>query len=170
MRSPTRVSAALAIMTILDALTAIQNNGIARAITKSDHLVIAGLQILHVFAFLLLLSALVLMSLRLLGLALQRESIPQVTRGPTRLFWLGLSLAVISGALMFVTGTKHYYFNRAFDAKMLLLLIAVVIQLALFRRLAVSESPRPALARVTVALSLVFWFGIAIAGRAIGFV
>ena len=51
-------------MTILDALTAIQNNGIARAITKSDHLVIAGLQIIHVFAFLLLLSALVLMSLR----------------------------------------------------------------------------------------------------------
>jgi hypothetical protein len=113
---------------------------------------------------------LVLMSLRLLGLVLQRQSIPQVTRGPTRLFWSGLSLTVMSGALMFITGTRHYYYNRAFDAKMLLLLTAVVIQLALFRRVAASESPRPALARVTVALSLVFWFGIAVAGRAIGFV
>ena len=157
-------------MTILDALTAIQNNGFARAITKSDHLVIAGLQIIHVFAFLLLLSSLVLMSLRLLGLVLQRQSIPQVTRGPTRLFWSGLSLTVMSGALMFITGTRHYYYNRAFDAKMLLLLTAVVIQLALFRRVAASESPRPTLARVTVALSLAFWFGIAVAGRAIGFV
>jgi hypothetical protein len=154
----------------VDALTAIQVSGFARAITKSNHLVIAVLQIIHVFAFLLLLSSLVLMSLRLFGLVLQRQSIPQVTQGPTRLFWFGLSLAVVSGALMFVTGTKHYYYNRAFDAKMLLLLTAVVIQLALFQRVAVSESPRPALARATVAISLVFWFGVAIAGRAIGFV
>jgi hypothetical protein len=154
----------------VDALTAIQASGFARAITKSNHLVIAVLQIIHVFAFLLLLSSLVLMSLRLFGLVLQRQSIPQVTQGPTRLFWFGLSLAVVSGALMFVTGTKHYYYNRAFDAKMLLLLTAVVIQLALFHRVAVSESPRPALARATVAISLVFWFGVAIAGRAIGFV
>jgi hypothetical protein len=157
-------------MTIVDALTAIQMNGFARAITKSNHLVIAVLQIIHVFAFLLLLSSLVLMSLRLLGLVLQRQSIPQVTQGPTRLFWFGLSLAVVSGALMFVTGTKHYYYNRAFDAKMLLLLTAIVIQLALFHRVAVSESPRPALVRASVAFSLVFWFGVAIAGRAIGFV
>jgi hypothetical protein len=157
-------------MRIVDALTAIQISGFARAITKSNHLVIAVLQIIHVFAFLLLLSSLVLMSLRLWGLVLQRQSIPQVTQGPTRLFWFGLSLAVISGALMFVTGTKHYYYNRAFDAKMLLLLTAVVFQLALFHRVAVSESPRPALAKASVALSLVFWFGVAIAGRAIGFV
>jgi hypothetical protein len=157
-------------MTIVDVLTAIQNTGFARAITKSDHLVIAALQIIHVFAFLLLLSSLVLMCLRLLGLVLQRQSIPQVILGPMRLFWFGLTLAVISGALMFVTGTKHYYYNRAFDAKMLLLLTAVVVQLVLFHRVAVSESPRPALARVIVAFSLVFWFGVAIAGRAIGFV
>jgi hypothetical protein len=157
-------------MKIGDALTAVQNTGFARAITKSDHLVIAALQIIHVFAFLLLLSSLVLMCLRLLGLVLQRQSIPQVTRGPTRLFWFGLSLAVISGALMFVTGTKHYYYNRAFDAKMLLLLTAVVIQLALFHRVAASESLHPVFARVVAAFSLVLWFGVAIAGRAIGFV
>jgi hypothetical protein len=75
----------------VDALTAIQISGFARAITKSNHLVIAVLQIIHVFAFLLLLSSLVLMSLRLWGLVLQRQSIPQVTQGPTRLFWVGLT-------------------------------------------------------------------------------
>jgi hypothetical protein len=157
-------------VSIVDALIAIQNSGFARAITKSDHLVIAGLQLIHVFGFLLLLSSLVLMSLRLLGLVLQRQSIPLVTYGLTRLFWSGLSLAAISGALMFITGTRHYFYNRAFDAKMLLLLVAVVIQLVLFRRVAMGESPSRVLATATVALSLVFWFGVAIAGRAIGFV
>jgi hypothetical protein len=157
-------------VSIVDALAAIQNSGFARAITKSDHLVIAGLQLIHVFAFLLLLSSLVLMSLRLLGLVLQRQSIPLVTYGLTRLFWSSLALAAISGALMFITGTRHYYYNRAFDAKMMLLLVAVVIQLVLFRKVALRESPSQVLATATVALSLVFWFGVAIAGRAIGFV
>jgi hypothetical protein len=157
-------------VSIVDALAAIQNSGFARAITKSDHLVIAGLQLIHVFAFLLLLSSLVLMSLRLLGLVLQRQSIPLVTCGLTRLFWSSLALAAISGALMFITGTRHYYYNRAFDAKMMLLLVAVVIQLVLFRKVALRESPSQVLATATVALSLVFWFGVAIAGRAIGFV
>jgi uncharacterized membrane protein len=157
-------------LTIPDVLTAIQNNAFARAITKSNHLVIAGLQIVHVFGFVLLLSSLLLMSLRLSGLALQRHSIRQVTREPARLFWVGLALAVTSGALMFVTGTKHYFYNVAFDAKMLLLPAAVLIQLVLFSTVAGSEVPRPILARIAVALSLVLWFGIAVAGRAIGFV
>jgi hypothetical protein len=151
-------------------LAAIQGNGWVRLITKSDHLVIAGFQIIHVFGIILLLTSLILMSLRLLGWVLPRHSIPQITREATRVFWTGLWLAVLSGALMFVTGTVHYFYNRAFDAKMVLLAAAIVIQLALFRRVAKSESPRPAAARATVALSLVFWFGVAIAGRAIGFV
>jgi hypothetical protein len=45
-----------------------------------------------------------------------------------------------------------------------------VIQLALFRKVAVSESPRPAVARATAAVSLAFWFSVGIVGRAIGFV
>lgn len=157
-------------LTIHEVLMAIQNNGFVRLVTKSNHLVIAGLQIVHVFGILLLLTSLILMSLRLLGLVLPRQSIPQITGDATRVFWTGLSLAVLSGALMFVTGTEHYFYNRAFDAKMVLLLAAVVVQLVLFRKVALSEAPRPALARVSVALSLAFWFGVAIAGRAIGFV
>ena len=158
-------------MTIVDALlTAIQSSSFARSITKSNHLVIAGLQIVHVFGFLLLLTSLLLMSLRLLGLALRRHGIPQVTREPARLFWAGLSLAVISGTLMFITGTKHYFYNAAFDAKMLLLFVAVLVQIVVFRTVAAREAPRPILAKLVVAISLVLWFGIAAAGRAIGFV
>lgn len=157
-------------MTIPEVLAALQNNALARAITKSNHLVIAGLQIIHVFGFLLLLTSLLLMSLRLLGLTLRQQSIPQVTREPTRLFWVGVSLAVISGALMFLTGTRHYFYNDAFDVKMMLLLAALLIQLLLFRTVAADETPHPVVTRIAVALSLVLWFGVAIAGRAIGFV
>lgn len=157
-------------MTIHEVLAAIQSNGFARLITKSNHLVIAGLQIIHVFGIVLLLTSLILMSLRLLGLVLTKQSIPQITHDATLVFWIGLTLAVLSGVLMFVTGTEHYFYNPAFGAKMLLLLAAVVLQMGLFRKVALAESPRPVVARVTVALALAFWFGVAIAGRAIGFV
>jgi cytochrome bd-type quinol oxidase subunit 2 len=158
-------------LSIADLLTAIQNNGFARALTKSNHMVIAGLQLAHVFGFLLLLSSLLLMSLRLSGLVLQRQSLPQATRELAKLFQCGLVLAVGSGTLMFLTGPKHYFYNRAFDIKMLLLLAALIVQFALLNRIAArEESARPALARLSVALSLVFWFGVGIAGRAIGFV
>jgi hypothetical protein len=157
-------------MTIREVFAAIQGNGLVCLITKSDHLVIAGFQIVHVFGIVLLLTSLILMSLRLLGLVLQQQSVPQVTREAARLFWTGLWLTVLSGILMFVTGVAHYFFNRAFDVKMLLLSAAVIIQLALFHKVAATESPRPALARATVAVSLVLWFGVAVAGRAIGFV
>jgi hypothetical protein len=53
---------------------------------------------------------------------------------------------------------------------MLLLLAALIVQFALFSRIAARESARPTPARLSVVLSLVFWFGVGIAGRAIGFV
>ena len=157
-------------MTTLDVLTAIQNSAVARAVSKSNHMVGAGLQIVHVLGFILLLSSLVLISLRLLGLAFADQPVSKVGRDATRLIWLGLALAVGSGTLMFVSSPKMYYYNPAFELKMLLLIVAVLVQVLLFRRVTANDSPTPALARTSVALSLVFWFGVGLAGRIIGFI
>jgi hypothetical protein len=151
-------------------LASIDHSTFARLISKSNHMVIASLQIIHVVGLLMLLSTLLLMSLRLLGVTLEQAPVPQVTRLPTRLFWLGVTLAIVSGILMFIGSPAHYFYNRAFDLKMLLLLAALTAQLALFRRLAARDPPPSGLARLGVALSLLLWFGVGVAGRAIGFV
>jgi hypothetical protein len=150
-------------------LTAIQNSAIAHAISKSDHLVGAGLQVVHVLGFIALLAALVLISLRLLNLVLKQQRIQEVTRDANRLFYIGLALTVSSGVLMFVSSPRLYYYKSAFELKMLLFVSALVIQFALLRRVASQESPNPVLARTAVAVSLVVWFGIGLAGRMIGF-
>jgi hypothetical protein len=156
--------------TTADALTLIQASTLSHAISKSNHLLIAGLQVLHVIGFVLLLAALVLISLRLLGLILQEQTVPDVARQALRLLWSGLGLAVISGTLMFIGSPRHYFYNPAFDVKMLLLVAAVIIQTVLFRKVANSSAPRPWLARASVAVSLAMWFAVSMAGRAIGFV
>lgn len=157
-------------MTTLEVLTALQNSAVAHAVSKSNHMVGAGLQIVHVLGFILLLASLVLVSLRLLGLAFADQTISKIGRDATRLIWLGLALAVISGTLMFVSSPRMYYYNPAFELKMLLLIVAVLVQVLLLRRVTAIDSPTPALARTSVALSLVFWFGVGLAGRIIGFI
>jgi hypothetical protein len=157
-------------MTTTDALNLIQGSALSHAISKSNHLLIAGFQVFHVMGFVLLLAALVLISLRLLGLILIQQTVPQVAHQALRLLWSGLALAVLTGALMFIGSPKHYAYNPAFAVKMLLLIAAVIVQAGLFRKVATKEAPRPWLARASVALSLALWFAVSMAGRAIGFV
>ena len=157
-------------MSIAQVLTAIQNSAVAHAISKSNHMVAASLQIVHVIGFILLLASIVMISLRLLGLAFAQQPISKVGRDATRLIWIGLALTVASGTLMFVSSPRLYYYNPAFELKMLLLIAAVLIQVLLLRRVAASDSPTPALVRTTVALSLASWFGVGLAGRIIGFI
>lgn len=157
------------VVSTADILTAIQNSSIAHAISKSNHLVAASLQVAHVIGFIALLSALVLISLRLLNLVLKQQPLADVTRDANRLFYIGLALTVISGVLMFVSTPKLYYYKAAFELKMVLFFTALVIQFGVFRRVASSTSPQPLHARATVAASLVTWFGIGLAGRMIGF-
>jgi hypothetical protein len=152
------------------ALTALQHTALSHGIAKADHLLMAGLQVVHVIGFVLLLSSLLLISLRLLGLIFTQQTIPQIARETTRLLWLGLALTVGSGVVMFIGAPKHYAYNPAFMAKMVLLIIAIGVQALMFGRVAASAAPRPALARLGVALALLFWFGVSLAGRAIGFV
>jgi hypothetical protein len=157
-------------MSTADVLTAIQNSAIAHVVSKSNHMVGAGLQIFHVLGFILLLASIVLISLRLLGLAFAQQPISKVGRDATRLIWIGLVLTVVSGTLMFVSSPRMYYYNPAFELKMLLLVAAVLVQVLLLRRICASDSPPPALVRTTVALSLASWFGVGLAGRIIGFI
>jgi hypothetical protein len=157
-------------MTVEEVLTWIQGSALAHAISKSNHMVGAGLQILHIIGFVLLLASLLLLSLRLLGFVFVRQPVAQVADDATRLIWIGLALAVFSGTLMFVSTPRLYFHNWAFQLKMALLVVAILIQLLLFRRVARAQSPSPARVWTSVVLTLVAWFGISLAGRMIGFI
>jgi hypothetical protein len=157
-------------MTTTELLSDIAHLPLSRALAKSDHLVTAALQVVHVIGFLLLLASLTLISLRLLGLVLVRQPVSQVASDTSRLLWIGVILAISTGILMFLTGPSHYYFNRAFDIKMVLLFAALVVHVTVLQRIARRDEPPATLARVGAVLSLVLWYGVSWAGRAIGFV
>ena len=150
-------------------LTAIQNSALAHAISKSDHTVAASLQVVHVLGFIILLASLVLISLRMLKVTLPGQTLAAVVEDANRLLWIGLGMTTISGTLIFIATPKLYFYKAAFDIKMLLLVAALTVHFTLFRRTARRESAGRLQTGTAVALSLVFWFGIGLAGRMIGF-
>jgi hypothetical protein len=148
----------------------LQASAVAQAVAKSNHLVGAGLQVLHIGGFLLVLTAVVLLNLRALGLILRGQRLAMVCAEAQRLLWLGIGIALVSGVLIFLASAIRYSGNAAFDLKIGLLLIAVPTQLVIQRRIFAAEGRRPAALRAAALVSLALWFCIAIAGRAIGYV
>lgn len=151
-----------------DWLLRLESSALAHAISRSDHLVGAALQVMHVLGIVLLLASLVLLSLRLLGLALRTHSVPRVGADAVRLMSVGFAMALVSGVLMFVSSPRLYYYNPAFRLKMLLFLLAVAVHTALLRTVR-RDPPSPLLARVSASCSLVLWFSVGFSGRVIGF-
>lgn len=157
-------------MAFIDILNDISASPIGHSISKSDHLVGATAQIFHVAGFVLLLASLVLINLRLLGIAFKNHTIQEVAKDSKRIIWIGLASAILSGILMFLSFPALYYGNPAFQIKFWVLVAAIVFQATLYRKVTRAETPSPTLAKSAVALSLVLWFGVGFAGRAIGFV
>lgn len=156
-------------MSTADILTLIQDSAVAHAISKSNHLVGASLQVVHVVGIIALLAALVLIALRLTGLTLRDQPVFEVVRDADRLLHIGLVLTIASGVLMFIATPKLYFYKPVFGLKMILFLAAVGIQFTLLRRLTLRDSANTAGARAAVAFSVLAWFSVAFAGRMIGF-
>jgi hypothetical protein len=160
----------LTVVAYTNFLTYLQSTGLAHAISKGNHMIGASLQVFHILGFVLLLSSLIVISLRILGLAFTQAPLPRVARDGVRLIWLGLAVAIASGTLMFISGAWHYGHNWAFELKMVLLISAVAVQALLVRHVTATETPSLAVARASVGLSLLLWFGVGLCGRMIGFI
>jgi uncharacterized membrane protein YcfT len=157
-------------MSVHDVLVATQNSGVAHLISKSNHLVGAALQIVHVAGIISLLSAVVLISLRISGLALKDQPLADIVQDTRKLVWWGLGLAVSSGALMFISTATLYAYKSAFQIKLVLFAVAVILQVTLVRKIEQSKTANQWLAKGAVIASLIIWFGVGFAGRMIGFV
>lgn len=148
----------------------LQASAVAQAVAKSNHLVGAALQVAHILGLLLLLASVLLLTLRAFGLGRPRLPAGPLVADTRRLFWIGFILMATSGSLIFLSSAIRYSTNAAFELKVLLLVAAIIAQLAAQRRLSREDSDGHPGARGAAVLTLVLWFGVAGAGRAIGYI
>ncbi len=155
-------------------LESIRASGLATAIRDSIYW-FPLIEAAHVIALSLVFGTILIVDLRLLGVASRERSFRRLSSELLRWTWFGFALAVLTGGLMFITEAVVYAANLPFQLKMLLLLLAGANMLA-FQFLALKSvdtwdaSPStPGRARLAGALSILFWIGVVVAGRAIGF-
>jgi hypothetical protein len=133
------------------------------------------IEAIHVIALALVVGTIAIVDLRLLGWASVTRPVSGLCREVLPLTWGAFALAVITGALMFISRAADYYGNLAFRLKLLVLVAAglnmLLFQLVTYRgRARWDGEPTPPLpARLAGAMSLTCWVGIVFFGRWIGF-
>ena len=157
-------------MTTNDLLHWLQDSTIGLFVRKSDHLVGAAIQVFHIVGLILLLTVVLLVTLRLFGQGLRRQRLLEITKATTPIFWLGYGFTVSSGILMFVGNAVIYAANPAFQYKMALFTVASLIQALLFGKVLTTELLPHGFIKGAAFLSFTLWLTVGLAGRAIGFV
>jgi hypothetical protein len=126
----------------------------------------------HIVGLSLLVGPIVALDLRLLGIG-RAVSVAGLSRTLTPIAIGGLVLQIISGLLLFTADASALVGNPVFRIKAGLLALGIANAIA-FRRiwrhaLEGWDSDPPALGRLQAALSIVFWFAVAISGRLIAY-
>ena len=131
----------------------------------------AYIEVFHLFGLTILLGAIFVMSFRLAGLIMPKRPVAELAREFSPWTTAGLAMVLISGALLFAGEAMKAYDSQPFRVKAVLLAVAIVFHFTLYR--GVTQAPEgrvsPLACKLTAGLALTLWFGVGIAGRAIGF-
>lgn len=132
------------------------------------------LESIHVVASTFVVGTILMVDLRLLGLAARHHPISRITKEALPWTRSAFALSVVAGLGMFITQPARYADNRAFQIKLVLLVLAginmAVFHLRTLRGIAQwdREPVVPVAARFAGACSVLLWVGILLAGRWIG--
>jgi hypothetical protein len=145
----------------MTAFTWLESTDVARTVSGSLPLT-ASLSAAHLIGFTLVSGGAFVMHLRLVGAMLRRTTLLDVARPAGRLIALGLSLNVVTGVLLFAGRASEIAANGIFQTKMSLILIAVVWQLIVHRRVRQAAVQSPQATRTVGVVGLALWLGLAV--------
>jgi hypothetical protein len=159
-------------MSLLPLFEWIEGMGFAVAINNSLY-AFALIESVHLVALAVIGGAVLVVDLRLLGAGFRRQSVAEVALA-ARPWLIGSLIAIVAtGFLLFASlAASKYYYNEAYWLKMYFLLAAIIFTFAVRQPYALRPTPggQPGLGKSIAALSIFLWLGVAVMGRAIGFI
>jgi uncharacterized membrane protein len=126
----------------------------------------AATEIIHYFSMFILVGSMVVVDLRVLGLAARRQDATQLADRLFPWIWISLALSFISGFVMFAGSATAYYRNDIFYDKLGVILLAIVANIIVQRNVRKwNELPTmPAAAKLIAVVSIGLWIGAILAG------
>jgi hypothetical protein len=125
----------------------------------------------HLLALAVIGGAILLVDLRLLGVAFRQRRVAELASEAQPWLVRGLVVMIATGLLLFTSEAIKCYYNAAFWTKMTALLPAIIFAFSVRRKVAAAAEDRlrPIWRRLTAVVSLSLWTLVGAAGRWIGF-
>jgi len=135
---------------------------------RESYLAYPLVNVLHIVGVALLFGAIVALDLRLIGWRRDAAPVDSTVRLLLPVAIAGLMLAIPMGLLLFATDARAYAASPLFQAK--ILLIALAIGNAILLRASDWQAPRPGRrAALAGAASISLWLGAIVLGRLVGY-
>jgi hypothetical protein len=160
-------------MNLRDLCQQLQDASFPTDIRESDWL-FPSIETVHVLALVLVVGSILMVDLRLLGIANRARSVRSIMAERLPLTWSAFAVAAVAGSLLFSSKAVTYYDDWPFRLKMICLALAGLnmawFHAFTFRRVAEwDRADPPRAARIAGAASLILWITIVGAGRWVGF-
>jgi len=127
------------------------------------------LECIHIAGIVCGVGTAALINFRLLGVGLTRNAASRLWRDAMPWTLGGLTLAILSGLMLFSMDAEAYYINVAFRYKMLFLVLAIAFYFTMVRKAAKADA-RGAKGSMVAWISLGLWALVPLGGVSIGFI
>lgn len=124
------------------------------------------ISVVHYFSLLFCVGTIVLLDLRILGIADRNQSLTPLAEQLRPWTWTGFGFAVISGFLLFSTEAGDYVAVAPFRMKMLVIVVALTFALIVQWNVAKWDRAPvvPLAAKLLAVVSIVLWLGAILVG------
>lgn len=156
---------------LLDFCEAIDSTALSQTI-QSVKWVVPAVQTVHILAIAAVMSSILMINLRLLGISGTDQTIARVSSRFGPVVWWGLPLLLLTGATLIIGEPARSLANEFFQLKMFLLVCVIALTVSFQRPL--KSNPqywdgRAGALRLIAVVSLILWTGIVFAGRWIAY-
>ena len=126
------------------------------------------LEIIHIASFAVAIGTIAIVDLRLLGVGMRRSTSAQLLKDTTPWTLIGLAIVLMSGPMIFSSDPNMYLANPGFRFKMWALLLAIVYNYTIHRKVAASN-PSAVVGKLVGGVSLALWVSVVFGGLFIAF-
>ena len=133
----------------------------------------AVVEAIHLLALAVIGGAVLVVDLRLLGVAFQQQRVGDVARVAQPWFVWSLAAMLLTGFVLFLSlAASKYYVHDYFWVKMYFLAAAIVFSFTIRHRVIMGDNARAnsAFAKLVALVSIFLWSGVGLAGKAIGYI
>lgn len=119
------------------------------------------IDVLHYFSLFLLVGPIVLVDLRIIGIAAKTRNATELAQDLFPVMWTGLALNFLSGFILFLGDAGAFYYNWVFHIKLGVILASVVFGIIVQANVRRWDRPTgiPPGAKLLAFVSLALWIG-----------